>query len=544
LEKLLDDKKEVLRRTEDILQREMINRSALETKKLELMSDLSQLKLRQAAIEKENMELRRKLSKTMQQIQMPITRESSLAPQMTNGHPQDSFGTLPKRPKAPLETHFHVKNEFGNKAVKTKKSKMSTTLSGSAPSLVSNELILGESSSDPLQKSSSASEKQASSKPTGLRKIFGKMRRSNSGSLHDEKRKLKEDHSSDRVSLKTLQGYRASDGSRFSSWMATPAANINAFNEPSAPFEDWNIDLICTWIESLGLSVYTSEVKKIGKTGSNLLAMSGNDLDIKLGVKNCLHRKKLLLALRSKNPDCQGGPEKTYINLDHHWVVRWLDDIGLPQYKDKFLEGKIDGQMLNLLTTEDLCQIKITNLLHHLSLKRGIQILRKYCFDPGCLKRRSPPLTGEDEAGNPGEVALWTNHRVMEWLRSANLSEYAPNLRGSGVHGALMVFEPTFTSDLLAALLSIPSHKTLLRRHLNLHFCDLVGKSVMQSKRKAETQPNHQPLTSTTKVKHPKKNQFTLTRRRNKSASSKGDIDLEDLVCPFESNAGGEPTAL
>ena len=30
------------------------------------------------------------------------------------------------------------------------------------------------------------------------------------------------------------------------------------------------------------------------------------------------------------------------------------------------------------------------------------------------------------------EVALWTNHRVMEWLRSVDLSEYAPNLRGSG----------------------------------------------------------------------------------------------------------------
>ena len=70
LEKLLDDKKEVLKRTEDILQREMINRSALETKKLELMSDLAGLKLRQAAIEKENMELRKKLAKTMQATQM------------------------------------------------------------------------------------------------------------------------------------------------------------------------------------------------------------------------------------------------------------------------------------------------------------------------------------------------------------------------------------------------------------------------------------------------------------------------------------------
>ncbi len=33
----------------------------------------------------------------------------------------------------------------------------------------------------------------------------------------------------------------------------------------------------------------------------------------------------------------------------------------------------------------------------------------------------------------------WSNHRVMEWLKSIDLSEYAPNLRGSGVCGALIV---------------------------------------------------------------------------------------------------------
>ena len=75
---------------------------------------------------------------------------------------------------------------------------------------------------------------------------------------------------------------------------------------------------------------------------------------------------------------------------------------------------------------------------------------------------------------SPHEVALWSNHRVMEWLRAADLSEYAPNLRGSGVHGALIVYEPRFTADLLAGLLSIPSSKTLLRRHLSLRFNDLV----------------------------------------------------------------------
>ena len=176
------------------------------------------------------------------------------------------------------------------------------------------------------------------------------------------------------------------------------------------------------------------------------------------------------MALRAKNQEYH-GPEKMLINLESNWVVSWLDDIGLPQYKERFLEAKIDIRVLNFITTEDLCQIKITNQLHHLSIKRGIQVLRKCNFDPGCLKRRLlQPEIPEQKKFHPDEVALWTNNRVMEWLRSANLAEYAPNLRGSGVHGSLMINEPLFTSELLAALLSIPPAKTLLRRHLNLHF--------------------------------------------------------------------------
>ena len=59
--------------------------------------------------------------------------------------------------------------------------------------------------------------------------------------------------------------------------------------------------------------------------------------------------------------------------------------------------------------------------------------------------------------------------RVMEWLRHVDLSEYAPNLRGSGVHGALLVHEKKFSAEILAGILSIPPSKTLLRRHLSLH---------------------------------------------------------------------------
>ena len=51
-------------------------------------------------------------------------------------------------------------------------------------------------------------------------------------------------------------------------------------------------------------------------------------------------------------------------------------------------------------------------------------------FELTGLRRRSAPE--EEGVADPHEVAKWTNHRVMEWLRSIDLAEYAPNLRGSG----------------------------------------------------------------------------------------------------------------
>ena len=71
-------------------------------------------------------------------------------------------------------------------------------------------------------------------------------------------------------------------------------------------------------------------------------------------------------------------------------------------------------------------------------------------------------------------------------LRSIDLSEYAPNLRGSGVHGALMSLEPRFVGETLADVLCIPQSKTLLRRHLVAQFNRLVGAPCEQLKRMVE----------------------------------------------------------
>lgn len=128
-------------------------------------------------------------------------------------------------------------------------------------------------------------------------------------------------------------------------------------------------------------------------------------------------------------------------------------------------------------------------------------MLRLNNFDPQCLRRRP----SGDEFLDKSEVMLWTNHRVMEWLRSIDLSEYAPNLRGSGVHGGLMVFEARFNSTVLADILSIPPSKTLLRRHLTTLFNDLIGAQMLELKKNAESQPNYQQLSAASKVKHVKK---------------------------------------
>ena len=251
------------------------------------------------------------------------------------------------------------------------------------------------------------------------------------------------------------------------------------------------------------------------------MRLAGPDLEAKLGIKHPLHRKKLLLAMQAKvdtnRPDPAG-------DLDCAWVLRWLDDVGLPQYKESFLEARVDGRLLNLLTVDDLSYLRVSNLLHHFSIRRGIQVLRQNNFNSDSLIRRALPDSEESEA----DVLLWTNHRVMEWLRSVDLAEYAPNLRGSGVHGGLMVMEPKFNGELLASLLSIPTSKTLLRRHLMIHFADLIGRDLVSEKRRAEQDPAYQPLTPTAKVKS-KHNQFTLKRKKSKS-----EMDAEDcLVCPL-----------
>merc|ERR1712218_424407 len=61
LQQNLQQKSVDLRNTEDQVHLELLSRSELETRKLELMTEMSALKLKQTEVERENSELRRKL---------------------------------------------------------------------------------------------------------------------------------------------------------------------------------------------------------------------------------------------------------------------------------------------------------------------------------------------------------------------------------------------------------------------------------------------------------------------------------------------------
>ena len=61
--------------------------------------------------------------------------------------------------------------------------------------------------------------------------------------------------------------------------------------------------------------------------------------------------------------------------MDSNWVVRWLDDIGLPQYKDAFSEACVDGRVLHYLTFDDFNLLKINSAIHQISIGACLYIL-------------------------------------------------------------------------------------------------------------------------------------------------------------------------
>ncbi|XP_073694751.1 liprin-beta-1 isoform X2 [Garra rufa] len=421
----------------------------------------------------------------------------SISPTQPSSGGNESFGSKKTR------------SSFGRGFFKIRGSKMAN----SDPNLVERERkgtehldLAGVQTQKPKALETLSPEGKKKSK--GIMKLFGRMKRSQSTSS---------DLDDSPETAFRRGGVRATAGPRLGWSRDAPRSNNN---ELDGQFSRWSKEQVCEWLQNQGLDLYVNQAQYWISSGQTLLKASQHDLEKEMGIKHPLHRKKLQLALQSLGSEEEDAMGK----LDYNWVTRWLDDIGLPQYKSQFDEGRVDGRMLHHMTVDDLLGLKVGSVLHHLSIKRAIQVLRINCYDPNCLRRRPT-----ENNPTPAEICQWTNHRVMEWLRSVDLAEYAPNLRGSGVHGGLMVLEPRFNVETMALLLNIPPNKTLLRRHLATHFHVLIGSEAQRLKQEYLENPDYNVLTATAKVK-PRRMSFgsfgTLRRKRQE--------DMEEYVCPMD----------
>uniref|UniRef100_A0A668A0A0 PPFIA binding protein 1a n=1 Tax=Myripristis murdjan TaxID=586833 RepID=A0A668A0A0_9TELE len=581
LDTCLEEHREKLNATEELLQQELLNRTALETQKLELMTEVSSLKLKLTAVERDHRDTEverfclcitdlrfrvtdienerllceKKLKATkvtcglihqtgnytteqstkvqfclkilgtilylqeqrIEELQESLTKYKKVQERVKGETITDHTQILTNNKAGTSSSSLTKASTTGDESFGTKKARSSfgrgffkirgSKRTSSAPNLAETERKGTEHldlAGVPPHKSNNEaplpSSPETKKKSKGFKKFFGRLKRSHSTSFNlDEPSEMEFRRG----------GVRATAGPRlgWSRDLKHGARNKN--------------DQVCAWLQEQGLGLYVAQGQNWIQSGQTLLQASHHDLEKELGIKHPLHRKKLQLALQAlglKEEDDLKG------KLDHNWVTRWLDDIGLPQYKSQFDDGRVDGRMLHCMTVDDLLSLKVGSVLHHLSIKRAIQVLRLNSYDPNCLRRRP----SDENNITPAEISQWTNHRVMEWLRSVDLAEYAPNLRGSGVHGGLMVLEPRFNVESLALLLNIPPNKTLLRRHLATHFHLLIGSEAQRLKQECLENPDYTVLTATAKVK-PRRLSFggfgTLRRKRQE--------DSEEYVCPM-----------
>ncbi|KAB0402252.1 hypothetical protein E2I00_013717, partial [Balaenoptera physalus] len=210
----------------------------------------------------------------------------------------------------------------------------------------------------------------------------------------------------------------------------------------TTPMSHWKAGTVQAWLEVvMAMPMYVKACAENVKSGKVLLSLSDEDLELGLGVCSSLHRRKLRLAIEDYRDAEAGRSLSKAADLDHHWVAKaWLNDIGLSQYSQAFQNHLVDGRMLNSLMKRDLEKhLNVSKKFHQISILLGIELLYQVNF---------------------------SRERVLKWVRDIDLKEYADNLTNSGVHGAVLVLEPTFNAEAMATALGIPSGKHILRRHL------------------------------------------------------------------------------